>query len=145
MVRMEADYIRAMTCVFCTDPSRAGDIVYDDDHALVVLHEDWSARGHAMVAAKRHVENVSDLAADEWAHLAQLFARTERVLLELTGADRAIVMKLGIATPHLHLHIYPVSAELDRAAVMRVVNAKTREARDEQFVASVRRHLTARH
>jgi histidine triad (HIT) family protein len=134
-----------MICVFCTDPARAGDVVYDDEHALVVLHEDWSTLGHAIVAAKRHVENVSELPADEWSHIAQLFARTERLLLEVTGADRAIVMKLGIATPHLHLHIYPVSADLDRAAVMRIINAETRDARDEQFVATVRRHLTARH
>jgi diadenosine tetraphosphate (Ap4A) HIT family hydrolase len=145
MVRMAGDYIDAVSCVFCDDASRAGDVVYEDEHALVVLHEDWSVRGHAMVAAKRHVENVSDLAADEWLQVAQLFARTERVLLELTGADRAIVMKLGIATPHLHLHIYPLSAELDRAAVMLVINAETRVDRDEQFVAAVREHLTPRH
>jgi diadenosine tetraphosphate (Ap4A) HIT family hydrolase len=119
--------------------------VFEDEHSLVVLHDDWSVRGHAMVAARRHVENVSDLGADEWSHLAELFARTERVLLELTNADRAIVMKLGIATPHLHLHIYPVSASLDREQVMRVINAETRVQRDDAFVAEVHRRLTLRH
>ena len=106
---------------------------------------DWAAqyRGHAMVVAKRHVENVSDLAAGEWAHIAALYARTERVLLELTNADRAIVMKLGIATPHLHLHIYPVSAKLDRAAVMRIIDAEVRADRDEAFVEELRRALRA--
>ena len=132
-----------MDCVFCTDASRAGDVVFEDEHAMVVLHEDWSVRGHAMVAARRHVENVSDLAADEWSHIAQLFARVERVLLRLTNAERAIVMKLGIATPHLHLHIYPLSAQLDRAAVMRIIDAETREERDAQFVENVRQALTS--
>jgi diadenosine tetraphosphate (Ap4A) HIT family hydrolase len=143
MVRIAGDYIGAVECVFCTDAARAGDVVFEDEHAMVVLHEDWSVRGHAMVAARRHVENVSDLAAEEWAHIARLFARVERVLLRLTKTDRAIVMKLGIATPHLHLHVYPVSAALDRAAVMRVINAETREARDERFVANVRQVLTS--
>jgi diadenosine tetraphosphate (Ap4A) HIT family hydrolase len=134
-----------MGCVFCEDASRAGEVVFDDEQSLVVLHDDWSVRGHAIVAAKRHVENISELAADEWSQLAELFARTERVLLELTNADRAIVMKLGIATPHLHLHIYPVRASLDRGEVMRIINAETRVERDEAFVAEVRRRLTLQH
>lgn len=128
-------------CVFCSDPSRAGDVVLEDEHALVVLHEDWACRGHAMVVARRHVENVSDLSADEWSHLSALYARVERLLLAVTGADRAIMMKLGIATPHLHLHIYPISASLDRAAVMRIINAEVREVRDEVLVGTVRAAL----
>lgn len=125
-------------CVFCEDAGRAGEIVFEDEHALVVLHDDWACRGHAMVVARRHVENVSDLSAPEWAHLSALYARTERVLLAATGAARAIVMKLGIATPHLHLHIYPVSASLDRSAVMQIIDAKVREPRDEALVDAVR-------
>lgn len=134
-----------MTCVFCDDPARAGDVVFEDDESLVILHADWSVRGHAMVVAKRHVENVSDLPAGEWSRLSQLFARVEGVLLDLTNAERAIVMKLGIATPHLHLHIYPVARDADRERVMRAIDAETREARDEQFVATLRERLTSRH
>jgi diadenosine tetraphosphate (Ap4A) HIT family hydrolase len=128
-------------CVFCSDPPRAGDVVREDEHALVVLHEDWACAGHAMVVARRHVENVSDLTADEWLHLSALYARVERLLLAVTGADRAIVMKLGIATPHLHLHIYPVSASLDRTAVMQIIDGKVREPRDESLVQTVRAAL----
>jgi len=68
---------------------------------------------------------------------------TERVLLEVTGSDRAILMKLGIATPHLHLHIYPVSASLDRRAVFDIIEAKTRVTRDEAFIENVRAQLRA--
>ena len=125
-------------CVFCTDPSRSGDVVFEDAHAVVVLHEDWAVRGHAMVAAKRHVQNVSDLTAEEWQQLSALYARAERVLLTLTGAERAIVLKLGIATPHLHLHIYPVRETDDRAAVMAAIDGKGRVGRDEDFVERVR-------
>ena len=91
-----------------------------------------------MVVARRHVENVSDLARDEWERIAAVQQRAERALLELAPADRAIVMKLGLAVPHLHLHIYPVASSLDRAAVMRIVDGATREPRDERFVATLR-------
>ncbi len=134
-----------MECVFCSDVTRSGDVVFEDQRTWVVLHDDWSVRGHAMVVWKVHVENFSDLTPEDAAHFARVHRKAERALLGVTGADRAILMKLGIATPHLHLHIYPVSAALDRDAVMRIINAETRENRDESFVEALRKHLTSRH
>jgi hypothetical protein len=63
------------------------------------------------------------------------------VLLQLTGAERAVILKLGIATPHLHLHIYPVSASLDRAAVMDIIDGRVHVERDAAFVRDVRAAL----
>ena len=103
-----------------------------------MLHEDWAVRGHAMVVWKTHIENVSDLSLEDAAHLSQVHHAAEKALLAATGADRAVLLKLGIATPHLHLHIYPVSAALDRAAVMAVIDARVQEPRDEAFVQHVR-------
>lgn len=134
-----------MECVFCSDVTRSGDVVFEDQRTWVVLHDDWSVRGHAMVVWKVHVENFSDLTPEDAAHFARVHRKAERALLDVTKADRAILMKLGIATPHLHLHIYPVSAALDRDAVMRIIDARTREPRDESFVEDVRKHLTSRH
>lgn len=134
-----------MECVFCSDVTRSGDVVFEDQRTWVVLHEDWSVRGHAMVVWKLHVENSSNLTPDDGAHFARVLRQTEKTLLEATNADRAILMKLGIATPHLHVHIYPVSATLDRAAVMRIINAEVHEARDDAFVEIIRKHLTLRH
>src|SRR5947209_265340 len=74
-----------MSCIFCNDPRAAGDVLFDDDRALVILHEDWAVRGHAMVVWKAHVENFADLAADESAHFAAVHHRTERALLAATG------------------------------------------------------------
>jgi len=134
-----------MDCVFCTDVTRSGDVVFEDQRTWVVLHDDWSVRGHAMVVWKPHVENFSDLTPEDAAHFARVHRRAEKVLLEVTKAERAILMKLGIATPHLHLHIYPVRASLDRDAVMQIINAETRETRDDAFVQEIRNHLTSRH
>ena len=100
-------------------------------------------RGHAMLVWRRHVENISDLDEQERIHLTAVHARAERVLLEAAGAERAIILKLGIQTPHLHIHIYPVSRTLDRTAVMSAIEAKTRVPRDETFILLVRQRLTA--
>jgi diadenosine tetraphosphate (Ap4A) HIT family hydrolase len=134
-----------MECVFCSDVTRSGDVVFEDQRTWVVLHDDWSVRGHAMVVWKLHVENFSDLTPEDAAHFARVHRRAESALLEVTKADRAILMKLGIATPHLHLHIYPVSASLDRDAVMRIISGETRETRDVAFIEEMRNHLTSRH
>lgn len=124
-------------CVFCEDVNRSGDLVYEDDETWVLLHPDWAVRGHAMVVSRRHVENISDLSSDEWEHFGRVLRWVEGVLLDLTGADRAIVMKLGIATPHLHLHIYPVSSEATREEVFAAIDAKVPGTRDELFIGAV--------
>jgi len=130
-----------MSCVFCNDPRATGEVLREDDRTLVILHDDWAVRGHAMIVWKAHVENVADLTADEHAHFAAIHHRAERALLDATGADRAILLKLGIATPHLHLHVYPVSASLDRAAVMEIIDARVRESFDQIFVDDLRERL----
>jgi len=130
-----------MSCVFCNDPRTAGEVLLEDDRALVILHNDWAVRGHAMVVWKAHVENVADLTGDESAHFAATHHRAERALLAATGADRAILLKLGIATPHLHLHIYPVSALLDRAAVMEIIDGRVRDAFDRALIDELRKRL----
>ena len=133
-----------MDCVFCTDVTRSGDVVFEDQRTWIVLHDDWSVRGHAMVVWKLHVENFSDLTPEDAAHFARVHRRAEKALLDVTKADRAILMKLGIATPHLHLHIYPIRASLDRDAVMRIINGEAREARAEAFVEAVRQAVSSR-
>jgi diadenosine tetraphosphate (Ap4A) HIT family hydrolase len=130
-----------MSCVFCNDPRAAGEVLFEDDRVLVILHEDWAVRGHAMVVWKAHVENVADLTAGESAHFAAVHHRAERALLAATGADRAILLKLGIATPHLHLHIYPVSALLERSAVMEIIDGRVRDSFDQTLIDELRERL----
>jgi diadenosine tetraphosphate (Ap4A) HIT family hydrolase len=130
-----------MQCVFCDDPRSTGEVLFEDDRVLVILHDDWAVRGHAMVVWKGHVENVADLTTEDYAHFAALHHRAERALLAATGADRAILLKLGIATPHLHLHIYPVRASLGRAAVMEIIDGRVRDPFDRAFIDAMRKRL----
>lgn len=112
---------------------------------MVILHDDWAVRGHAMVVWKEHVENVADLSLDDYLHFAAIHHRVERALLAATNAERTILLKLGIATPHLHLHLYPVSASLDREAVMEIIENRVRDSMDgrerQAFINELRERL----
>jgi diadenosine tetraphosphate (Ap4A) HIT family hydrolase len=132
---MAGDYSERVRCVLCNRPP--GDVIFEDAHATVVLHEDWAVRGHVMIVARRHVENVSDLPIDEWLQVARVWHRVERVLLDAAGAERSIAMKLGILTPHLHIHLYPVSGSATREEVFRAIDAEVRTGRDETFVSAL--------
>jgi diadenosine tetraphosphate (Ap4A) HIT family hydrolase len=129
-------------CPFCTDLDRAGPIIYQDENAALVLHPDEAVAGHAMVVARRHVQNFTDLKPDEQARFGRIHAAAERALLDVTGCERAVLLKLGIQVPHLHLHIYPVRESLDRAAVMAVIEGRVRESRSPGFAERVREALT---
>lgn len=135
-----------MQCAFCAsigNLSPFGEIVFEDDRCAVLLHPDSAVAGHAMLIWKRHVENVADLDPMELAHFSALHKRVEEVLLRETGRERAILLKLGLQTPHLHLHIYPVAATATRAAVMAAIDARQQELRPEGFAERIRRALTA--
>ncbi len=94
-----------------------------------------------MVVARRHVENASDLEPGEWLHFARVHHAAERALLEVTGAERAVLLKLGIQTPHLHVHIYPVRAALSRAEVQEILDARVREEVEDGFWDEVGRRI----
>ncbi|MBV9493049.1 MAG: HIT family protein [Acidobacteria bacterium] len=128
-----------VSCTFCRDSTI--DAVWSDARCSVLLHEDSAVRGHAMVVWRTHVENFSDLSEEDALHFARVHRAAEKALLEVTGAERAVLLKLGILTPHLHLHIYPVSSSLDRAAVMAILDAKTREEREADFAEKIRTRI----
>jgi diadenosine tetraphosphate (Ap4A) HIT family hydrolase len=130
------------SCLLCAaNLSAAGEAVFDFGDWTLLLHPDSAVRGHAMLVAKRHVENFADLTDSEAGQFARIQKVAERALLDVTKTDRAILMKLGIAVPHLHLHIYPVSARLDRAAVMDVIEARVSEVREPDFARAVRERI----
>jgi len=130
-----------MSCELCHNLPNTGDVVFEDESTFVVLHNDWSIRGHAMIVAKRHVENLSDLGEDEWLRFARVWQRAERVLIELTNADRVIALKLGLKTPHLHVHLYPVKEDATRDDVFSIINVQTQVPRDEALVLDTARRL----
>lgn len=99
--------------------------------AAAVLHDDWAVRGHAMIVATEHVENVADLSASAAESFFELLRRTELALLNVLRTDRVLVLKLGLAVPHLHYHLYPVSRDFSRADFFSALNLETRDEPEE--------------
>lgn len=135
-----------MACILCDAPESVGTIVFDDERVLVLLHDDWAVAGHALVVARQHVQNASDLDPVDAAHFWDIYARAERAVLAASKCERAMMLKLGIVVPHLHVHIYPFAAAADRVAVFAAFDGKTRAelsgTQREAFVEAVRRSLS---
>lgn len=98
--------------------------MFEDEHVFAYLHEDWSVLGHAVVVWKSHVQNLSDLNPTELIHCLSIFQKIERSLLSAAEAERAVILKLGVMVPHLHLHIYPFSASAHRTQVMAAIDGQ---------------------
>src|SRR4051794_14856550 len=135
-----------MHCILCDTPEQVGTIVFADERVVVLLHDDWSVEGHALVIARQHVENASGLDPVDAAYFWEVYARAERAVLAAAHVERAMMLKLGIVVPHLHVHIYPFAAAAERAAVFAAFDGTSKaglsDTQKEAFVDAVRRSLS---
>jgi len=83
-------------------------------HATCVLDRFAVRRGHLLVVVDRHVENVAELAADEWLDVQRLAWEATRALETALRPVRTYVAALGSTTalgrtfPHVHVHVIPI-------------------------------------
>jgi len=116
-------------CLFCgqleSAAHRTDDLIFEDGNVFAFLHEDWSVLGHAVVVWNKHVENLSDLPAAQLQDFMATYSKIEKAVLVAAEADRAVLLKLGLMVPHLHLHIYPVARTVNRAAVIAAIEGKS--------------------
>lgn len=130
------------SCQLCeANLSSAGELIVDFGDWKLLLHPDSAVRGHAMLVLSRHAENFADLTDSEAQQFARVEKVAERALLDVTKMDRAVLLKLGIAAPHFHLHIYPVPRAMTRTEVNRVINGEVKEERDPDFGKRVKDHI----
>lgn len=116
-----------MSCPFCSlfESGITGrEILAENEAAVAWLHESMAHRGHSVIVARRHAQNLSELDATESERFLDLARRVESAILEETASERAILMKLGLQVPHLHLHIYPFRGDATREQVMMVIDGK---------------------
>ena len=133
-------------CTLCTASSApAGSSSLEiarNDAAIATLHDDLAVPGHAMIVARDHVQNVSDLEPSVRRQFFELFVETEAALLQALAVERVILVKLGLAVPHLHWHLYPMSAAATRADVFAALNTTTPQldanAETDDLIASLR-------
>ncbi len=103
-------------CVFCdalsTEQSRAL-VVHEGSTAFVILNLYPYNNGHLLIAPRRHVALLADLALPERMELMELTCTGERVLAEAyqphamnAGMNLGTAAGAGVAD-HLHMHLVP--------------------------------------
>lgn len=101
-------------CVFCR--IAAGDIpctkVYEDEVCLAFMDIGPISSGHTLLIPKRHYETISEMPADEVAHLAAHLPALARAVQEAVGAQGINILQnngavAGQEVPHVHVHFIP--------------------------------------
>jgi diadenosine tetraphosphate (Ap4A) HIT family hydrolase len=115
--------------------------------------------GHLLLHSQRHVHGPADFTDEEAGNFVFAVRHVERLLLEITQAERIYTVLIGETGPHLHAHLIPrysdtqlaemgVSVELGGAMgvfdLYRAVQAGSHPAADAAHVARVVAQLKAR-
>jgi len=99
-----------MSCVLCETPSSP--LLFEDARLRVILVDDEpDYPGFCRVLWKAHVREMTDLAADDRAHLFDWVLRVEAALRAELNPDKINLASLGNVVPHLHWHVIPRFAD----------------------------------
>jgi diadenosine tetraphosphate (Ap4A) HIT family hydrolase len=115
-----------VACPLCSIDPGSPLVFHSDGDVTVALSDEWAVRGHSVVASRHHVESWSELDEAAAARFFAVLRRVERALLETLPADRVVAVKLGLAVPHLHVHLYPVSRQTTREEVFAMLERRVR-------------------
>lgn len=95
-------------CELCDTPG--GDLLWQDGRCRVVRvngAEGAAFPGFCRVIWRTHVQEMSDLTADERRHLIEVVHGVETVVRERVRPDKINLASLGNVVPHLHWHVIP--------------------------------------
>jgi len=98
-------------CPFCQRIA-SGDVTEANAHAVAFADGFPVAAGHTLVAPRRHVASVFDLASEEYAAVWALVAAVRARLAASTGADGFTIgvndgEAAGQTVGHAHVHVIP--------------------------------------
>ena len=97
--------MKNMACELCD--ALGGELLWQDEVCRVVRVNDPDYPGFCRVIWKRHVQEMTDLTADERRHLMAVTFAVERALRQVLSPDKINLASLGNVTPHLHWHVIP--------------------------------------
>jgi diadenosine tetraphosphate (Ap4A) HIT family hydrolase len=108
--------VRAGGCFICAivagEPRMEHEeLLYDDGLHVAFLSRYPTVRGYALVAPRRHVEDVvRDLTSDQYLALQAVVYRIARAINEVVPTERTSVLSLGSmqGNSHVHWHIAPL-------------------------------------
>jgi len=101
-------------CVFCKCSTRSDDyIVYEGKTCFVILNRYPYVNGHLMIIPERHLDDITELTAEERREIFALLDTAVKVLRDAVSPNGFNVgMNLGKAAgagiaEHVHVHVIP--------------------------------------
>lgn len=94
-----------MACVLCSDDLRP--ILADSMAWRLVLNRNQNLVGKSMLVARRHVEAVDQLSAEEWTDLRHQLGRITAALKQVAQPDHFNFAFLQNQDRHVHMHVIP--------------------------------------
>lgn len=84
--------------------------VYEDDKTLAFLDIHPKQPGHVLVVPKTEVDNLWDLADEDYEALMRTAKKVAQRIQEVLAPRRVGMMVEGIAVPHAHVHVFPFNS-----------------------------------
>lgn len=86
--------------------------IYEDKDHYAFLDITPFTKGHTLVIPKKEYENVTDMPEEEYANLQKVVHKLMKHYREIFKIKVGSLI-YGIDVPHVHIHIYPLSDELE--------------------------------
>ncbi|MBT0962141.1 HIT family protein [Denitromonas iodatirespirans] len=92
-----------MSCPLCQPDAER--VLWRDERCRVIRVDDAHYPGYCRVIWQAHVAEMTDLCADDRAHLMRITFATESALRHLFEPAKINLASLGNMVPHLHWHV----------------------------------------
>ncbi len=83
--------------------------IYEDESTYAFLDINPRQEGHTLVVPKAEVDDLFDLAPDDYDAVWSTVRLVAAALREATGCARVVVIVLGYEVPHAHVHLIPTN------------------------------------
>jgi diadenosine tetraphosphate (Ap4A) HIT family hydrolase len=104
----ESTHMTTEDCIFCRRGLPTPGVVHTDDNWYAAhAPATSSSPGTILLTTNRHVLDYADMTPDELDTLNPLLARLQRVIRDVTGADRVYFTSTATSVPHFHSYLTP--------------------------------------
>lgn len=87
--------------------------IYEDDRVIAILTIQPICDGHTLVIPKQQVDQVWDLAHDDYQYLWDSAQKIALHLRKTMSVERVGVVVKGFDVPHTHIHLIPCQPGMD--------------------------------
>jgi diadenosine tetraphosphate (Ap4A) HIT family hydrolase len=92
----------------------------ETEHTTIEQSSGYRIPGYLIVQPKAPCTRVGELSADQAADLFSCISKAESLVLEIIKPGRVYVMKFAEMNPQVHFHIFPRTAEIEKAYLLEV-------------------------